>query len=204
MPPTTDTYNSANAFAHFKAWLRSAQHFEEQDCEVFLPHLRERQLSKYDHLVHQGEVCEEIGFVVEGDLRMYYGMDGKEINTHFFFPDEFAVVYESFLQARPSRYNIQALTDARLVTFGLHALQLAYDRSPRWERFGRKMAEGAYAAATARIEGFLFMDAMERYNALASTRPEVLERIPLYQVASYLGIERETLSRIRHKLVKGK
>lgn len=191
------------ALARFHHWLRTVQRFDDADCEIFLPHLHVRKVAAHGHLIEVGNICREIGFVDRGTLRMYYLADGKEINTAFFFPQDFAVDYGSFLNGTISRYTIEALTDCELITFGPDALRMAYERSHRWERFGRIMAEYAYAQATARIESFLFMDAMERYKDLLKNRPHVLEQIPLYHVASYLGLERETLSRIRHRIAKG-
>lgn len=189
--------------ARFHTWLRTVQQFDDADCALFLPHLHVRTMPARTHWLEAGHTCREIAFVHTGTLRMYYLADGKEINTAFFFPDEFAVEYGSFLHGTRSRYSIEALSDCTLISFGPDALRAAYDRSHRWERFGRLMAEYAYAQATARIEGFLFMDAMERYMDLLKNRPQVLAQVPLYHVASYLGLERETLSRIRRRIAKG-
>jgi len=65
------------------------------------------------------------------------------------------------------------------------------------ERFGRIIAESAYAVATNRFESFLFLSAKERYLQMLNDYPKFIQRIPLYHLASYLGIERESLSRIR-------
>ncbi|MEZ4850548.1 MAG: Crp/Fnr family transcriptional regulator, partial [Bacteroidia bacterium] len=76
----------------------------------------------------------------------------------------------------------------------------AYDQSKNWERFGRIIAESAYAIATNRFESFLFLSARERYLQMLHDYPRFIHRIPLYHLASYLGIERESLSRIRKEL----
>jgi CRP/FNR family transcriptional regulator len=191
------------AFVRFHTWLRTVQGFDDADCELFRPYLRKRTLAAHAHLVQAGGICREIAFVHSGVLRMYYLADGKEINTAFFLPDEFAVDYGSFLHGTPGNYTIETLSDCELVTFGYDTLAMAYDRSHRWERFGRLMAEQAYTQAMARIGSFLFMDAMQRYKDLLKNRPQVLEHVPLYHVASYLGLERETLSRLRNRIARG-
>jgi CRP/FNR family transcriptional regulator, anaerobic regulatory protein len=131
---------------------------------------------------------------------MYYLSDGKEINTHFSFENEFVVNYHSFIEQTKSRYYIQALEDSEIVVFNLQTLLNAYNKSHNWERFGRMMAEYSYKVTTKRVESFMFMDAEQRYLQMTNETPHFINRIPLYHLASYLGIERESLSRLRKKI----
>ncbi len=133
---------------------------------------------------------------------MYYLSEGKEINTHFSFENQFVVDYDSFIQMKPSRYYLQALEDAEIVVFNLPTLNNAYNASQNWERFGRIMAEYSYKTTTKRVESFMFMDAEQRYLDLMKDQPHMLERVPLYHIASYIGIERESLSRLRKKIAE--
>lgn len=189
-----------NNFTQFKNWLKKFSFLAEKDCNLFEPYLQIKRVKKKDILLREGQVCRELGFINHGVFRMYYLADGKEINTHFSFENDFVVNYHSFLQATPSRYFIQSLEDAEIVTFNLKALQNGYSESKNWERFGRIMAEQSYKMTTNRVEGFMFMDAEERYMQMMKNSPHFLERIPLYHLASYLGIERESLSRLRRKI----
>lgn len=189
-----------NNFTQFKNWLKNFSFLTEKDCNLFEPYLQIKRVKKKDILLREGQVCRELGFINHGVFRMYYLADGKEINTHFSFENDFVVNYHSFLQATPSRYFIQSLEDAEIVTFNLKALQNAYNESKNWERFGRIMAEQSYKMTTNRVEGFMFMNAEERYMQMMKNNPHFLERIPLYHLASYLGIERESLSRLRRKI----
>lgn len=89
-----------------------------------------------------------------------------------------------------------------MVTFNLAALQNAYNASKNWERFGRMMAEYSYKITTQKVESFLFLNGEERYLELLKMEPWLFNRIPLYHIASYLGLERESLSRLRKKIAK--
>lgn len=189
-----------NNLTKFKSWLKNVSFLTEIDCNLFEPFLQTRQIKNKDIILHEGQVCKELGFINNGAFRMYYLSDGKEINTHFSFENEFVVNYDSFLQEAPSRYFIQALEDAEIVTFNLPTLQSAYNQSQNWERFGRIMAEYSYKLTTKRVEGFMFMDAEQRYLQMMQEAPHFLERVPLYHLASYLGVERESLSRLRKKI----
>jgi len=187
-------------FTQFKNWLKNVSFLTENDCSLFEPFLTTKEVNAKEIVLREGQVCKEIGFINRGIFRMYYVADGKEINTHFSFENEFVVNYDSFLQSTSSRYFIQALEDAEIVTFNLETLQNAYNQSQNWERFGRIMAEYSYKITTARVEGFMFSDAEQRYLQMMNDTPQLLERIPLFHIASYLGIERESLSRLRKKI----
>jgi CRP/FNR family transcriptional regulator len=187
---------------NFKIQIRKITDFSEDECSMFVPHLKKKVLNKGEYLLKENQIVNEIAFIEKGVLRLYYLSDGKEINNHFFLENDYAVSYLDFLKNRPSRYYIQALDDCELLTFNAESLQIAYDSSKNWERFGRIIAESVYAIATNRFESFLFLSAKERYLQMLNDYPKFIQRIPLYHLASYLGIERESLSRIRKEIAK--
>jgi CRP-like cAMP-binding protein len=184
----------------FKNWLKHISFLTEADCDLFEPYLQTKRFPAKEHFLTEGKTCQEIGFVNHGSFRTYYLSDDKEINTRFIFENDFVVDYDSFLEAKPSKYFIEALEDSEIVTFNLRALLNAYDQSHNWERFGRIMAEQSYKLTTNRVESFLFLDGEQRYLDLLKNEPQIFERIPLYHIASYLGMERESLSRLRKKI----
>ncbi len=188
---------------NFKIQIRKITDFSEDECSMFIPYLNKKILSKGEHLLIENQTVNEISFVEKGVLRLYYlSNEGKEVNNHFFLDNDYAVSYLDFLKNRPSRYYIQALDDCELLTFNAESLQIAYDNSKNWERFGRIIAESVYAIATNRFESFLFLSAKERYLQMLNDYPRFIQKIPLYHLASYLGIERESLSRIRKEVSK--
>jgi CRP-like cAMP-binding protein len=187
-------------FTTFKQWLTKASFLTDEDCALFERSLQVKKFHTGDHLVNEGEICLYIGFVNKGCFRTYYLKDGKEINTHFAFEYEFVTDYGSFLQRKPSRYFIEAIENSEIVAFNLSALEDAYSKSKNWERFGRIIAEQSYLESMRRVENFLFMDGKERYLDLVKNQPHILDRIPLYHIASYLGLERESLSRLRKQI----
>jgi CRP/FNR family transcriptional regulator len=186
--------------SNFKTQIRKVTDFTEEECAMFVPYLQHKEIKKGEFLLREGQLVNSIAFIEKGVLRLYYLADGKEINNHFFLDNDYAVSYLDFLKNRPSRYNIQALEDTRVITFSSEALQTAYHVSKNWERFGRLIAESVYATATNRFESFLFLSAKERYLQMLKDYPRFIQRIPLYHLASYLGIERESLSRIRKEI----
>lgn len=159
-----------------------------------------KKITKGNYLVKQNQVCDYIGFINQGSFRMFYILNDKEINLHFFLENEFVVVYNSFLTGMPSAFYIEALEDCELILFYKNDVEKNYTLYHNWERFGRKIAEHVYLGVENRIHSFLFMNAEERYLHLLHTKPEIFRKVQLYHIASYLGIERESLSRLRKKL----
>ncbi len=187
---------------NFKIQIRKITDFSEDECSMFIPYLKKKVLNKGGYLLKENQKANEIAFIEKGVLRLYYlSNDGKEVNNHFFLENDYAVSYLDLLKSRPSRYYIQALENCELLTFNAESLQIAYDNSKNWERFGRLIAESVYAIATNRFESFLFLSAKERYLQMLNDYPRFIQKIPLYHLASYLGIERESLSRIRKEIV---
>lgn len=189
-----------STFTNFKDYLKKVSFLTEKDCALFEPALKLEKHKAKAHFLNQGKICQHIGFINKGCFRTYFLADGKEVNTHFAFENEFVTDYDSFLQRKPSRYYIQALEDTEIVTFNLKAMQNAYNQSHNWERFGRMIAEQSYKLTTQRMESFLFLDGEQRYLDLLNNQSHMLNRIPLYHIASYLGLERESLSRLRKKV----
>ena len=186
---------------NFKMQIRKITDFSEGECASFIPYLNKKILKKGHYFSREGEMVDQIAFVEKGALRIYHLLDCKEVNVHFFLENDYAVSYLDFLQKRPSRYSIQALEECELYTFSSESLHKAYDSSKNWERFGRIIAESVYCLANNRFESFMFLSAKERYLHMLEAFPEFIQRIPLYHIASYLGIERESLSRIRKEIL---
>lgn len=189
-------------FSIFKTWLKQISFLTSEDCQLFEQHLEIKSVNAKDFFLTENKICKEIGFVNQGAFRRYYLSEGKEINMQFVFENQFVVDYDSFLDNKPTKYFIQAIEDAEIVTFNLNALQHAYQISHNWERFGRMIAEVSFKLTTERVESFLFMNGEQRYLNLLEKQPEIFERVPLYHIASYLGLERESLSRLRNKIAK--
>jgi CRP-like cAMP-binding protein len=144
-----------------------------------------------------GHTCKTIYFIKKGVARIYYFKDGIDITESFFFENSIIARVESLFTGKPSRKAIQILEDAEIIAINANHLFKLYDTFPEIERLFRKIFEAAYVETVNRIEGMQFHSAEERYNALLSEAPNVLMRVPLKYVASFLGITQVSLSRIR-------
>lgn len=144
-----------------------------------------------------GHMCKTIYFIKKGVARIYYFKDGIDITERFFFENSIIARVESLFTGKPSRKAIQILEDAEIIAINSAQLFKLYDTFPEIERLFRKIFEAAYVETVNRIEGMQFHSAEERYNALLIEDPNVLMRVPLKYVASFLGITQVSLSRIR-------
>ncbi len=144
-----------------------------------------------------GHTCKTIYFINKGVARIYYFKDGIDITEGFFFENSIIARVESLFTGKPSRKAIQILEDAEVVAIDSTQLFKLYDSFPEIERLFRKIFEAGYVETVNRIEGIQFHSAEERYKALLNEASNVLMRVPLKYVASYLGITQVSLSRIR-------
>jgi len=159
-----------------------------------------RQLNKGEFLVSAGAVCTNIYLIRKGILRSYIKDDKKEITTWISGEQELATCITSFGLQQPARENIQALEDCELSTLSFEDLQYLYDHFPEVNIVGRKILEKYYRDAEERAFIARLMEATSKYKHFIATKSDLLNRVPLKFIASYLGMTLETLSRIRSKL----
>lgn len=154
-------------------------------------------VSKGHQVIGIGERCNSLYFINAGLLRGYYFLDGKEITNWFAQQEEFATCFYAFIAGKPSFEHVQALEDGELTELNGTALQTLYKSFPETERIGRLITENYYIKLEERVLNLQFKTAKERYHKLLSSKPSLLQRATLGQIASYLGMTQETLSRIR-------
>lgn len=166
--------------------------------------LTRRFLRKGEFLLRAGEVCNQVTFINKGLFRSYMEIEGEEVTTNFAFEGNYVTEYTSFVNRQPSSEFIVAMEDAELLQLRYEDLQAAYAKAQVWERFGRLIAEYILTFVSTRNKSLLFKTPEERYLALMKERPKVMERVPQQYIASYLGIQPESLSRIRKRLMEAK
>ncbi|WP_179345876.1 Crp/Fnr family transcriptional regulator [Winogradskyella ursingii] len=158
---------------------------------------------KKEFVYKAGEVQKDIGFVCQGLLRKYYlNEKGNEIITGFISENGYATDYPSFLRQIPSKFHIQCLEPTIIVNVSYAKLQEAYYKHKGNEMYGRLVAESVLTRETDRVESLMFENAEERYLNFTAKNKALTNRISLTHLASYLGIERQSLSRIRSNLAK--
>lgn len=154
-------------------------------------------LKKEQHLLQEGQVCKAIYYLEKGYLRSFYNKDGREINTRFSFENDFVTELKSLRTAAPSSYSIQAGEPTVVWEFTKEKLLNLYQQSVEIESFGRNLLEQMLIDQEEHANWFKVYSPAERYEHVVQQFPQLLQRVSLSQLSSYLGIARETLSRIR-------
>jgi CRP-like cAMP-binding protein len=172
---------------------------KDEIVQFILSRTYEQKLAKGKFLLKPGEICGHYYYIHKGVLRSFIKYGKKEINIWINPENEITTAIRSISSNKPSDEYIQALEDCELVVIPFEAMQELYDRFPEMNMVGRKLLEEYYAASEERVYICRIPDARSRYQHFIETRPELVNRIPLKHVASYLGITLETLSRLRAK-----
>jgi CRP/FNR family transcriptional regulator, anaerobic regulatory protein len=145
-----------------------------------------------------GQVQTSIGYVVSGLIRSFYiDEKGNEITISFIKENEYATDYGAFIRQKPSKYCFQCLEPSVVVNLFYSEMQEGYNLYKNIERYGRLVTEEVLVQQQTRLESFLFEKAEERYLNFIKRSPDLFNRISLTYLSSYLGIERQSLSRIR-------
>lgn len=156
-----------------------------------------RKLKKGEELLDINQSCNYLYFIDKGILRGHYFLDTKDITNWFAQENEFATCFYSFIAKKPSVEGIQALENSEITQISYTALQTLYTTFPETERVGRIITETYYLKLEERLLNIQFKSAKERYQNLLETKPSIIKRAPMGQIATYLGISQETLSRMR-------
>jgi CRP-like cAMP-binding protein len=184
--------------------LRTFAHLSDEDLQLAAPSWLPRTMAKNEFFNYRNAVCRSVGFIVKGLFRVYYVDPATQTeHTVVFVPEgTFLTSLKSLVTQEACPYYIAALEDAELLVISIEHLQQLYIQSHGWERFGRLLAEQYLVFHQAKGESLLFQSAEQRYLGLLEQFPGITQRVSLGYIASYLGIQGPSLSRIRAQLGK--
>lgn len=174
----------------------------KEEFDKSLPFWKSKEYKKGEYYNEYKNVCKHLGFLVSGVFRIYRANEktGEEKNMLFFSRGQFLASYKSFLNQTPCAYFTESMSESTVLYIHVNDLGRLYQESHAWERFGRLFTENALNQLLDNTEGFLFHSAEERYLALITGHPDIFNVVPLYHIASYLGIQGPSLSRIRKRM----
>ena len=187
-----------NDFLKIKQAIDRFQPLEETEWEEFSEKLELKKLKKGDFLIREGQVENHIYFINKGATRNFFIKDGKDYTVDFQFTDEFVTAYYSLITREPSSVFIELLEDSELVAISVKFLNEFYARYHNGEKIGRLIAEYQYVKRLRKEMDLLSLTAEERYAGLMQRNPALIQNISVKHLASYLGIQPESLSRIRN------
>ena len=185
-----------------KEKIRSAVAISEADLDAIAGHFECRLIEKDKLLLQEGNRCDVWGFVHSGLLRVYtHKSNGDEYTSWFIKENEFFSEFVSFFSKVPSLESLAALEDTAIVTVDADTLQKLIDRYPVFDKFVRLIYQATIINIKESMLYKLHLTAQERYLRFMQTRPDIVQRVPLKHIATYIDITESTLSRIRRKIM---
>ena len=172
---------------------------EEEHIRKFLATFKRMDVKRGQLLLREGQVCRHIYYVAKGVIRCYTLEDGREINLHFYFEDEMASEFGSLTTENPSTKYLAALSHCTLLAAERTAYLPLFEEMHDLASAGMRYFQEMYLQEEQHATMLKTMKAEERYQYTLQHQPHLIERLPLTQIASFLGVGRENLSRIRSR-----
>jgi CRP-like cAMP-binding protein len=189
-------------FEAFEKYLTEKAQLNAEEINAVQAVSLEKKIKKKQYLLHEGGVCHYNCFIIKGCLRLYsISDDGTEHILRFAVENWWMSDRESYNNGSPSRYNIDALEDCELILIDKPDFGQLLKTIPNLKNFIDSLLARSYDAIQHRVMGAISYTAEERYKNFVTRFPVIFHRIPLHMIASYLGVSRETLSRIRSQSV---
>lgn len=185
---------------HFDSYLP----FDEHEKQVIESRVSERRLRRRQAILQEGFPCRHYSFVVEGCLRLF-GVDAKgtEHNLQFAAEGDWIADLGSFHSGKPSRLFIETIEPSAVLQIEKQDLYFLYTHLPKLDRIFKVIVENKFVELQNRVLQNISSTALERYLAFLAQYPRLAQRLPNTQIASYLGITPEFLSKLRKDLASG-
>ncbi len=155
---------------------------------------------KGDFLLKKGQMSIDTYFIMEGCVREYLVIDGEEKTTNFFTEEQWVISLNNFSAQNPSENNLVCVEDTTVSLGNEEQAQAIFKKFPRFETISRAIVEAEFAGQKKLLTSYLTDTPEQRYLFLLKSRPDIFQRVPQYQIASYLGVKPESLSRIRKRI----
>jgi CRP-like cAMP-binding protein len=203
-PRSRGPVNSApDKFARLRAVVQEKVPISDEDLARFPSFFVPRRVRKRQCLLNAGEVCRSVAFVSQRCLRSYIiDDDGADRVLRFAIEGGWICDLGSFRTGKPAICTVDALENSEVLLINRASVDSLYRTMPIAEHFLRLILEELYGAAIIRVSDFVSLSARERYLHFAQMYPELVQRVPLGQIASCLGITAQTLSRIRREIAQ--
>jgi CRP-like cAMP-binding protein len=185
--------------ADFLQFCNQFSPLNQEATEDLFENIKIKTFQKGEYLLKTGEVCKHLYFINEGLTKIFFIKDDKEFINVFGIENRLFTVFESYVTQTPSNFNVIALEPTTITLISYSEMDKLCKKHHGVETFFRKLASLAATKMTRRISEMLEENATERYNLFVKENNQILQRISLGDLASYLGITQQSLSRIRAK-----
>jgi CRP-like cAMP-binding protein len=188
---------------NLKLFLNSITPISDDEFDNTSIYFKTQFIAKNSYFLILGKTCQQVAFIKKGTLRTYYiNENSEEVTSCFCVENNLATSYKSFVLQQPSELAIQAVEDTELLVIDYADLQKLYQKNNVWQKIGRIIAERQYIVMEQYASVLCNESAKEKYLRLLDEQPSILNKASMNDIASYLGVTRRTLSRIRKEVVK--
>jgi len=192
--------NNPEVVSRLRKEMEKISPVSDEEFAGFMSVLHEETFDKGEVILREGQVCRRFYFIIKGFIRSFGLEDGKELNLSFFFEDQFASNFISYREEKPSEVLLISMEDCDVFYWDKTEVNPILDSSKSFHTFAFRFFQERFFAEEQHSNTFKLLSPEERYKYLLMYKPHYLQRIPLTQLASYLGTSRETISRIRKKI----
>lgn len=184
----------------YKEYLIAKLKMNNDDADLFLSGFEEVHYKKGEFLQEEGDKCNVVRILLDGCARGFVVVEGKEITTNFYFENDHTYDYVNFLLNEKGTINIQALDAIKVIQLTMEALEFLKSEVIGFHRMSFQMFKMNYIKTEKERMNFIIKSPKERYFNLLKNNKQIISRIPQHQIASYIGISPEHLSRIRKEI----
>ena len=186
----------------FREFISTYKTFDAEEIDAIVERTQLESFKKGTVILKEGEVSSKCYFVVSGCVRKFQLIDGEEKTTAFFQEGQAAVLYTSYLNKIPSEYYLSCIEDCILVAGTREEEEKLHQQFPKLAYMVHTIMPEDYNRMQQRLAALSSYNPEERYLLLMKTQPELLARVPLHQLASYIGVTPESFSRIRKRVLE--
>lgn len=180
-------------------FIKSKVSIEESELEIILSKFKKKTIEKGKFVLSKGQIAQQYYYISSGGLRFFFGQYEQQETSWVVFQDDFFAEIVSLSQQQSTRFNIEAVEDTELLCIEKKDMENLYKLFPIWQEFGRKTWEQMSVRMIGVIIAFQTLSAEERYLEFMKT-PELIQKVPIKHLASYIGITPNALSRIRKNI----
>lgn len=184
------------------SFISKFESLTNEEIEIIADNIKVQSVKKGTVLVKEGQICEACYFVLKGCLRQYVIVDGTEKTTQFYTEEQAAVLFSGYLNQKESESYLSCVEDSVVIVGDTGGEAKMYNEFPKLEQITRRMMEQDLGKTQDEFTRFVTNSPEERYLHLLKTRPELFQRVPQHQLASYIGVTPESFSRIRRRILK--
>ncbi len=186
-----------NLISHFTSYAP----ITKEEADAIKADMDIRFFQKGELLLEEDSISEECYFIYKGCIRQYYSIDAEEKTTNFYTENQSVFFQESITNQTPCGFYLSCIEDCILIVGNEEKESALYSRFPQFANLAKLMIEESFSQQQALLTSFITDSPEQRYLNLMKNRPDLIQRVPQYQIASYIGIKPESLSRIRKRLV---